>query len=566
MLATTRARATIGRVCDDLGSTLLDPVTDPADRAAEIGGIAIADPLDDQSFPPGALVLGIGVRTATDVAALIDGLRADAVGLIVRAPAPRDPELLAELDRRGLTLLELAPGASWVQLVAMLRALSAEDTVASLGTETLGGLPSGDLFALANAIAALLDAPITIEDRQSRVLAFSGRQEEADGSRIQTVLGRQVPQRYARYLADSGTFQQLHHSAEPVYVEPPDDGQDFSMPRTAIAVRAGDEILGSIWAAVPEPLSAERIAAMRDAATLVALHLLRLRAGADVGRRLHADLLSTALEGGAGATEALTRLGLSDQALIVLAMTVVDSPPAGQLAADASLAVQRERASDAFALHLTAVHPSSPTALLGDVTYGLLPVDGTDADGGQRAMRIARDFIARIGPRVPVVVGIGDVARSVGALADARLGADRALRVLVDRGRGERVAHVADVGVDDLLLELRDLVAQRDDRPSGPLARLLAHDARHGSTLVATVHAWLDAFGDVPKAARRLHVHPNTFRYRLRRVTDVCGLDLGDPDARFAAMVQLRVIPELARAGRLPESPDTPARSGATRG
>jgi DNA-binding PucR family transcriptional regulator len=68
------------------------------------------------------------------------------------------------------------------------------------GPETLGGLPSGDLFAVANAVAALIDAPVTIEDRSSRVLAFSGRQDEADRSRVETILGRQVPERYSRMV------------------------------------------------------------------------------------------------------------------------------------------------------------------------------------------------------------------------------------------------------------------------------------------------------------------------------------------------------------------------------
>jgi DNA-binding PucR family transcriptional regulator len=60
---------------------------------------------------------------------------------------------------------------------------------------------------------------------------------------------------------------------------------------------------------------------------------------------------------------------------------------------------------------------------------------------------------------------------------------------------------------------------------------------------VHTLRCWLDAFGDVPAAAERAHVHPNTFRYRLRRLAEVAGLDLSDPDQRFAAMLQLRLLP-----------------------
>ena len=68
---------------------------------------------------------------------------------------------------------------------------------------------------------------------------------------------------------------------------------DFSMPRVAVAVRAGDEVLGSIWAAVKEPLKEDRMQALRDGARVVALRMLRIRAGADVERRLRADLVST---------------------------------------------------------------------------------------------------------------------------------------------------------------------------------------------------------------------------------------------------------------------------------
>jgi DNA-binding PucR family transcriptional regulator len=92
------------------------------------------------------------------------------------------------------------------------------------------------------------------------------------------------------------------------------------------------------------------------------------------------------------------------------------------------------------------------------------------------------------------------------------------------------------------LLELRDMVATRGDRPTGAAARLVAYDEQHNTNLVETLRAWLDAFGDVTEASAALFVHPNTFRYRLRRLAEVGGIDLTDPDARFAAMLQLRVF------------------------
>ena len=110
-------------------------------------------------------------------------------------------------------------------------------------------------------------------------------------------------------------------------------------------------------------------------------------------------------------------------------------------------------------------------------------------------------------------------------------------------GRGERrAARLDDIQVESLMLEVRDLAVARGDRPTGSLARLIAYDRRHQSALVETLEAWLDAFGDVTAAAEALYVHPNTFRYRLRRVAEVGELNLADPEQRFVAMLQLRVL------------------------
>jgi len=545
LLVNLRPRASLGRVVDDLGATLLDLVHGESDQPEDIGGIVIHDPVDDPVLPRHALVLGVGLHDPDQIARLLTELgKQQAVAVILRAPVPVDGVVAAAAESSGVAVLALTRGASWAQLAAMLRSLLAEGDVGVDEPETLGGIPSGDLFALANAVAALLDAPVTIEDRSSRVLAFSGRQDEADPSRVETILGRQVPERFSRLLTERGVFRDLYRNAEPLYIEPLRAySEGFTLPRVAVAVRAGDEVLGSIWVAVHEPLSEERSQAMRDAAKLVALHMLRLRAGADVQRRLRADLVRTALEGEAGAREALDRLGLSGQPVVVLALGILERAQAEpSIDGEANLAAERQRLADALAMHLSAVHPRCAAALVGDVAYGLLPIQRDQVDGEERAVRIAKEFIDRIGERVSAVVGVGPVVFDAAHLAQARSSADRALRVLRTGQRAQRVARLADIQVESLVLELRDLVISRGDEPTGPIARLAAYDQQHRTNLVHTLRAWLDAFGDVAAAAASVYVHPNTFRYRLRRLAEVGGIDLTDPDARFAAMLQLRVI------------------------
>jgi len=46
-----------------------------------------------------------------------------------------------------------------------------------------------------------------------------------------------------------------------------------------------------------------------------------------------------------------------------------------------------------------------------------------------------------------------------------------------------------------------------------------------GPTLTETLDAYLDCGGAIEACARKLFVHPNTVRYRLRRIADFTGRD-----------------------------------------
>lgn len=534
---------TLARMLDDLGTTFLSPLVPLPDPERRIGGVLVYDPLDNQAVPHGAVVLGVGLADGPQLRTVLGLAGAQgASAIVLREPVVVDDATAEVARERGVALLGLTRGASWAQLGTMVSSLLAQSQQPA-ADGTIGGLPSGDLFTLANAISALLDAPITIEDRSSRVIAFSSRQDGADASRVATILERQVPERYSRLLAEAGFFKTLYASQDPAYIDLMVDGEELKT-RAALAVRAGDEILGSIWAAVTEPLSAERTAALRDAAKVVALHMLRIRAGADVTHRMRADVLSTALEGREGSAYALERLGIADEHVAVFAAGIVGDDESLDEASGRE--ARRQRIADAIVVHLAAVHPKASAALMGGTIYGLIPVRSPE-QGEAQAARLASDFLARIGEASGLAIGIGRITSGARGLVHSREGAERALRVLMQQASPARVALFSDVHVESLLLELRDRFAVGGEWATGPVARLLEHDREHDSEFVETLRVWLDCMGDVSTAAERLHIHPNTFRYRLRRLAEVGDMDLADADARFAAQLQLRIVPELVR-------------------
>ncbi|MFF5261193.1 PucR family transcriptional regulator [Actinomadura viridis] len=85
---------------------------------------------------------------------------------------------------------------------------------------------------------------------------------------------------------------------------------------------------------------------------------------------------------------------------------------------------------------------------------------------------------------------------------------------------------------------LLDQVARRR------LAVLARMSATQRLRLTETLGAWLETQGNAVETAKRLQVHPQTVRYRLRQINEAFGDQLTDPESRFALEVVLR-------AGRL---------------
>ncbi|MFC4944088.1 PucR family transcriptional regulator [Pseudonocardia sp. GCM10023141] len=71
---------------------------------------------------------------------------------------------------------------------------------------------------------------------------------------------------------------------------------------------------------------------------------------------------------------------------------------------------------------------------------------------------------------------------------------------------------------------------------------VLAYDARTNAGLLETLEAFLDCSGSWSRAAERLHLHVNTVRYRIGRVEELTGRDLGRFTDRVDVFLALRSL------------------------
>ncbi|MGI5458388.1 PucR family transcriptional regulator [Streptomyces sp. CA-249302] len=74
----------------------------------------------------------------------------------------------------------------------------------------------------------------------------------------------------------------------------------------------------------------------------------------------------------------------------------------------------------------------------------------------------------------------------------------------------------------------------------GLLRPLYEHDATGRGDLVASLRAWLSRHGQWDAAAADLGVHRHTLRYRMRRVEEILGRSLDDPDVRMELWLALK--------------------------
>lgn len=265
----------------------------------------------------------------------------------------------------------------------------------------------------------------------------------------------------------------------------------------AVPIVAGGVLLG--WLVAPDDVGEDRRIGLEQAARVVAVHLLRERAVAQAELRGRSELLAAILDRRLPEPELVERakhFGL-DLSVPCRAL-VVEGERGAQL-----------RAGGMF----VATRLGSTVVILPD-DAPLPPVEGVAALGrpGVGAEELA--------------VSIEEATRI--AVLGARLGLKG---VLTQRDLGIYSVLVDPTTADEVRAQAMDLL-----RP------LLEYDQAHGTSLVETLEAFLDAQGRPKEASERCFVHVNTLYYRLDRIREITQWRLDDVELRLQLHVACRML------------------------
>ncbi|MDQ0708417.1 hypothetical protein QFZ52_001069 [Arthrobacter woluwensis] len=534
----TRERPTPERSVRELASVLdssgLAVTPLGPDRPLVLASPVILDPLEPSRSVPGGLLLGVGVAADSAGPALREAARAGYAAVVLKGSvSPQDrsgttARLSAEADAAGIAVLVVEGELSWRQLDTLLE--SALGAVAEAG-EAPTALGAGDLFALANAIAAMVGGATTIENLQEEVLAYSTLPgQPIDLDRQQGILGRQVP----HLPENAAQYASVFRARGAVRIP----GEGEALGRLAVAVRAGNEPLGSVWVVDPgEDLPDEAATALERGADLAALHLLRARSGRDLARLRRAEGLRRLIHGD------------DDAALVARHLNLGLRPPFAVLAFEADLPAGAEAVTLTRLTDLVSTMTESQrrgTWCVGEDGAVYAVLSEVSAKEGPLLRTLARRVIDRASTALGVRLraALGTSVDSAPAIVASRHSADQALLLLDPEGKGpegDGFVRAADLHSRLSLLELGAFLQTKEQLVSPAAQEMASYDTRNGSEYATTLLAYLESGRDSALAAAALSLHQNTLRYRLKRIRELFDVDLSHADDVLLLWISLRV-------------------------
>ena len=281
------------------------------------------------------------------------------------------------------------------------------------------------------------------------------------------------------------------------------------------------------------------VMALEHGATVLAVELARLRGLADTELRVRRELVHDLLTGTDDESAYLRAealgydLGLPHQVAVV---EVAESSPAHE---DVLHAARR------------ALRQQQLPGLLGTMTGTVvIVVPGGDTDW--EALRLG--IVAQLGGG-RCRVGVGDAYPRPSQLARSLREARLALRLQKASCAAERASVFADLDVLRMLASTGDL-ADVEGFVRKWLGALADYDGRKNTELVKTLTQYLQHGGGYEATSRALSVHRSTLKYRLQRIRELTGFELGDPETHFNLQLATRAWLTLQA---LRDSPPPPA-------
>ncbi|WHY72309.1 PucR family transcriptional regulator [Fictibacillus enclensis] len=393
----------------------------------------------------------------------------------------------------------------------------------------------GSLENLADTISEVLHCPVTIEDANHRLLAYSTHEDSTDPARIATIIGRRVPEKVINSLWRDGVIPRLQSSDEPLRVS--SISKVGLGDRVAVSIRKNEEVLGYIWALeVDRHIADEELGLLKKAAQSAKNQLLQLYTGSRRKQESLQEFFWKLLTGHMNSEEAildsLRELGIMPSSPV--SVLIFQFPQEIDAAFEKNIS------------YITSVNQSVKAQLTAadENQMIMLVTSSRKEDLRDTLQEFIRSFTQQMAERF----GVKGITAGFGGVYHAYQLTEKSFK------EAQQVIKIKDrfsEGVEDLfgyeslgIYQFLDVIheqqqASRYRNPS--LAKLQEYDRLHKTDLYQTLDTYLSAGSNAHQTAAVLHIHLNTLTYRLKRISEVGQIDYKNTNQKTMLYLDLQI-------------------------
>ncbi len=379
--------------------------------------------------------------------------------------------------------------------------------------------PIDDVFAFCNHIAWQAGGPVLMYDSAWGVIAYSTLNQGLDEVRRSIILRREIPTD-ARVADVRQSSEERFDAGTSCFEIPEIPGVQTR--RVAAPIRLLGVHVGSLWIAESAGPLHPKVLDIADHAAKEASLYFQLR---DDQRRREADRFARML-----------LEGNQDEALLAQYLGIPPTTPFRVVAVwHGGIPELRDQTREVSRV-LAGRQPARSISIDCDncICFAFYSPDAP-SDVNQSARAFSHEIVAA---DERLLAGAGRLTTRLAHAPKSKADADKVIAYL-QRTPGERVGSVNTLRSQITLMRLVEILdGQFEPLPDvlRPLTMLEPDDREEA---LRTLDTYFSHPGNASEAARHLHIHPNTFRYRMAKVADLLGVDLEDRDSRLIVELEL---------------------------
>lgn len=400
-------------------------------------------------------------------------------------------------------------------------------------TDLIGTFNNFESFV--EQVSTILKSPVILEDSYHNILAYSNHKDVTDSIRIETIMGKRVPEVVINCLWKEGIIPALLESDNPIRVNRIEDVKLEN--RIAISIRNKKDVLGYIWVMEGEnQLDEDALEFLSKAAKSITVYMVQYYSTTGMQQLSHQDFFWQLLLGNIKSDDEI-RDNLNNMNIYPRKLCTV--------------VIFRLLEEVEVAFHKQIINILNMTPQIQVVFHifnkkdliALVSIEPKDCPV-HSLNRFIKLFINLVKEKIGVRFIDGVYGGFYEKYTKIESSYVQALIVLDIKEKlpneTQAIWGYSDLGIYQIINNVIE-IRKKDSYENPFIKRLCEYDIKHNQRFLETLEVYLDYDCNTYETANVLHIHTNTLNYRLKRIREIGSIDLNDFNQKIGIYIDLKI-------------------------